>query len=267
MPRTFALALLASSALVSAAHARELPTGGQLAAGAATIANPATGPMTITQTSNRAVINWQSFSVGVGDTVNIVQPGSTSALLNRVTGATTSTIAGQIHANGQVFLVNPNGILITATGSVNGAGFVASTLDLTDRQFMAGDITVNGRGGSVINRGSISIAKGGFAALIGGHVDNSGLILAPLGRVALGSGSQATLDLTGDGFLQVAIPAASQGGITMSGRISADGGSVILSTASAREAARLTINLSGTIEAHSVTGHSGAVVLTGGPSH
>ena len=265
MSRSFALTLLASSALMAPpARAVELPTGGQLAAGSASIATPTASAMTITQTSDRAVIDWQSFSLGAGGRIDIAQPGSGSALLNRVTGSTTSTIAGQIHANGQVFLVNPNGILITATGSVSAAGFVASSLNLSDSQFMTGDITVTGRGGSVANQGSISIVKGGYAALIGGSVDNSGMIVAPLGKVALGSGTRATLDLTGNGFLQVAVPVAGDGGITMSGRISADGGTVLLSAANAVDAARHTVNLSGTIEARGVEGRSGAVVLTGG---
>src|SRR3546814_1623952 len=88
--------------------------------------------MTVTQSSDRAVINWQSFSIGEGSRVDIRQPDARSALLNRVTGDTTSTIAGSLNANGQVFLINPNGIQITATGTVRAAGFVASTLDIGD---------------------------------------------------------------------------------------------------------------------------------------
>ena len=265
MIRKFALALLASSALTVPVqvHAQDLPSGGLIAAGSATISTAAPGAMTITQASDRAIINWQSFSVGSNNRIDIAQPSSTSALLNRVAGTATSTIAGQINANGQVLLVNPNGILITATGSVRAAGFVASTLDLGDRQFMSGDITVTGNRGSVINDGTISVVKGGFAALLGGRVDNHGLIRAPLGTVALGSGTRATLDLTGDGFLQVAMPTVADGGITMAGRISADGGSVILSAATALDAARHMVNLSGTIEARGVSGHNGSVVLTG----
>jgi filamentous hemagglutinin family protein len=119
MTRTFALALLASTALLPiAAQAQQLPSGGQVAAGSATIGSASGGAMTITQGSDRAVINWHDFSVGAGGKVDILQPNAGSALLNRVTGTATSTIAGQINANGQVFLVNPNGILITPTGSV-----------------------------------------------------------------------------------------------------------------------------------------------------
>jgi len=231
--------------------------------GGATIGAPADGAMTITQASDRAVINWQSFSIGKGARVDIRQPDAGSLLLNRVTGDATSTIAGSLNANGQVFLINPNGIQITATGTVRAAGFVASTLDIGDDGFMKGDIVVTGRGGRVANAGTIAIVRGGYAALIGGQVDNSGFIHAPLGRVALGAGARATLDLAGDGFLQIALPAAADGGIAMSGRISADGGSVILSAASAVDAARHIVNLTGVIEVRGVSGANGAVTLTG----
>ena len=95
--------------------------------------------MQITQTSDRAIIEWQDFSVGEGGTVNILQPDVSSALLNRVTGDVTSVIAGTINANGQVYLVNPNGILITKTGTVNAGAFAASTLDIDNEAFMAGN--------------------------------------------------------------------------------------------------------------------------------
>ena len=263
--RPLTLLLLASSALIPvAAQAQALPTGGSVARGSATIGTPADGAMTVTQSSDRAIINWQSFSIGDGNRVDIRQPDARSVLLNRVTGETTSTIAGSLNANGQVFLINPNGIQITSTGTVRAAGFVASTLDIGDDDFMRGDIVVTGRGGRVANAGTIAIVRGGYAALIGGQVDNSGLIHAPLGRVALGAGPRATLDLAGDGFLQVALPAADAGGIAMSGRISADGGSVILSAASAVDAARHIVNLTGVIEARGVGGTNGAVTLTGG---
>ena len=263
MTRPFSILLLATSALApAAAHAGDLPTGGQIVRGDAAIGAPANGAMTISQSSDRAIINWQTFSIGAGNRVDIVQPSRQSVLLNRVTGNAGSTIAGALNANGQVFLVNPNGIQITATGSVRAAGFVASTLDVADDAFMRGDIVVTGKAGRVSNAGTISIVSGGYAALIGGTVDNAGLILAPLGRVALASGSRATLDLAGDGFLQIALP-ADGGAVGMSGRISADGGSVLLSAASALDAARNLVNLSGVIEARGVSGRSGSVTLTG----
>ena len=264
------VALLAAAALsgVPQALAENLPTGGSVAAGSASIGTAANNSLTVTQSSSSAAINWQSFSVGSGYSVNFIQPSSSSAILNRVTGSTPSTIAGTITANGQVYLINPNGIAITSTGIVNAAGFVASTLDIGDDDFMAGKRTFTGSGASaaVTNAGTITIGRGGYAALLGGSVDNAGTITVPLGKVGLGSGEQATLDLSGDGFLQVAIPTAAAGSgalVANSGTISADGGVVRLSAAAAKDMARQAINMSGTIEAKTVGGTSGDVVLAG----
>ena len=226
--------------------------------------------MTITQSTSNAIVNWNSFSIGKNNSVTFVQPDAASSILNRVTGDTTSTIAGTLSANGQVYLVNPNGIAITPTGSVKvGGGFVASTLDISDEDYLSGNLAFSGDGSSasVSNEGVITIGRGGYAALLGGSVDNSGTIAAPLGTVGLGSGEQITLDLSGDGFMQVALPTDSEGDealVSNSGSISANGGTVIMSAATAKEAARQAINMSGVIEAKSVSGHNGSIVIGGG---
>ncbi|UVK50888.1 filamentous hemagglutinin N-terminal domain-containing protein [Mesorhizobium sp. AR02] len=263
--------LLASTALVgfTSARAQELPTGGSVASGGVTISNPSSSQLSIKQSTNSAIVNWQSFSIGAGATVNIDQPSSSATMLNRVTGGTKSTISGQLNANGQVFLVNPNGIAISKTGKVSAAGFVASSLDISDDDFKAGKLTFQGKGASaaVSNQGSISIGRGGYAALIGGSVDNAGSISVPLGKVGLGSGEKATLDLSGDGFLQVSVPTKADGGnalVSNSGTISADGGTVELKAAAVRDAARQAVNMSGVVEARTVSGKSGAIVLGGG---
>ena len=108
----------------------------------------------------------------------------------------------------------------------------------------------------------------GYAALVGGKVENSGTITAPLGKIGLGAGEQATLDLAGDGFLQIAVPSDDTGDddplIDQSGRLAADGGRVEIKAATARQMARQVINLSGVVEARSVSGRSGKIVLGGG---
>jgi filamentous hemagglutinin family protein len=261
---------LTSPLLIATALAQTLPTGASVAAGNVTIAQPSATQLNVTQSSQSAVVNYQSFSIGQGSSVNFAQPNSSSAILNRVTGTTLSSIAGSITANGQVYLVNPNGIAITNSGTVNvGGGFVASTLGISDADFMAGKRTFTGNGASssVSNAGTIRVGRGGYTALIGGTVSNSGLIDVPLGKVGLGSGERATLDFAGDGFLQVAMPTnatSKRALIRNSGTIRADGGSVILTAATAREAARNAINMSGTIQARSIGGHNGAITIGGG---
>src|ERR1700748_2670512 len=135
-----------------------LPSNGTVTAGSASIVRTNPSTLNINQGTNQAIINWNSFSVGHGDTVNFNQPGNTSATLNRVTGATPSWIAGTINAPGTVLLVNPNGIAITKSGAVNVGSFVASTLDIKDADFLAGRYRFSGNGASagVVNNGHIN---------------------------------------------------------------------------------------------------------------
>jgi filamentous hemagglutinin family protein len=267
-------ALLALAGMPKLALAQSpLPTGGHVVAGSASIGAPVGSTLTVNQGSSRAVVNWNSFSVGQPNAVDFVQPGSSAAILNRVTGTTPSSIAGQVNANGQVYLVNPNGIAITPSGSVQvGGGFVATTLGITNGNFMSGNLAFSGNGASagVSNAGSITAGPGGYVALVGGTAANSGLISVPLGRVALGSGEAATLDLNGDGFMQVAAPsgtvtAKGQALVSNSGRIEAAGGTVEMSAATVAGAIRNAVNMSGVVAANSISGHDGSITLSGGP--
>jgi filamentous hemagglutinin family protein len=267
--RSLLLATTALSPLAAHGDPATLPTGGQVAHGSVGIATPGPGQMAITQGSSAAIVNWGGFSIGSAARVDIRQPGADAMLLNRVTGSTTSRIDGQLDANGQVFLLNPNGITIGPGGQVRAAGFVASTLGMSDEDFLAGRHRFEGQGGSaaVRNHGTIDIIPGGYAALLGGRVENAGTIRVPMGRVGLGAGERATLDFSGDGFLQVAVPSNADGDealITQSGRIEADGGRVEMLAATARDAARNAVNLSGVVQASSVSGRNGAIVLGGG---
>lgn len=259
---------VASSATAQAQSV--LPQGGTVVSGQAAIGAPTSGQLTINQTSQRAIVDWNSFSVGQPNIVRFAQPSGSSAILNRVTGSTPSTIAGQIHANGQVFLVNPNGIAITPSGNVQvGGGFVGSTLDISNADFAAGRLNFFGGGARLSNAGSLSVGAGGFIALLGGSVSNDGTIDVPLGRIGLGAGRRATLDLTNDGFLQVALPpdamtADGRALVDVAGRISASGGTIAIKAATAQQAVRDAVNISGVLSAPSVSGRRGHIVIGGG---
>ncbi|MGA7489512.1 MAG: filamentous hemagglutinin N-terminal domain-containing protein, partial [Xanthobacteraceae bacterium] len=270
--------LAVSLSLVVAAPpslAQQLPTGGSVAAGSVSIGAPHNGTLNINQSSNQAIINWNTFSVGTGNTVNFNQPSAASATLNRVTGSTPSSIAGTINAPGTVVLVNPNGIMITKSGVINAGSFVASTLGITNEDFLAGKYHFQGNGASkpVINAGRVNVSDGGFAAFLGGRVANSGVITARFGKVALGAGEVATLDLSGDGFLSVAVPSNQLQNVidrrgkplvSNSGKIRADGGSVYLSAATASKVLQSAVNVPGSIRANSVGTRGGKIVLSGG---
>jgi filamentous hemagglutinin family protein len=262
-----AIAIAVASLSPRPARAQEVPTNGTVAAGSATIGAPSGGHLTIDQSSARAVLNWNSFGVGSGGTVTFNQPDSQSATLNRVTGNAPSSIDGRVESNGAVYLVNPNGIAIGSGGVVDTrGGFVASTLDITDGNFMAGTLNFAGSNANgVSNAGSIS--SDAYVALLGGHVSNSGTITVSLGRVALGAATSATLDLSGDGFLQVALPtdATDVNGTPLvdnSGHITADRGRIELKASVAADAVRQAVNMSGSLQAKTVSGTNGNIVLS-----
>ena len=262
-PITVAAAIV-TSLIMAASGADALPTGGQVVAGQAAISAPSATQMNISQATNQAIINWNSFGIGKGEAVNITQPSSQSTLLNRVLGNNPSQIFGSLSANGRVFLVNPSGILFAPGASVNVGGLVASSLNIKDSDFMNGKYSFfkDGTAGTVVNQGNIS---GGFVALLGNSVENAGTIVTTKGTTGLAAGDEITLGFDPNGLMAIKVDkAAYQAQVTNSGVIEADGGSVVM-TASAADALLATVvNNSGTIRASSMVERNGEIVLEGG---
>ncbi len=237
------------------------PVGGSVVDGAAGISQ--SGNVTnVNQSSNRAIINWQGFSIGAGEVVNFNQPGRSSVTLNRVIGNETSVISGALNANGQVFIVNSAGVLFGKGAQVNVGGLVASTLDISNANFMAGNYTFSGSStASVVNQGTIRAHGGGYVALLGNNVANDGVISARLGTVAMAAGSQITLNFGGNSLLDVTIDRGTLNALVANRRaIIANGGQVILTAKAADAVLSAQVNNSGIIQAHTI----GA--LTGGAS-
>ncbi|HUH59750.1 MAG TPA: filamentous hemagglutinin N-terminal domain-containing protein [Candidimonas sp.] len=260
----FVLKALAGSLLVafgSTSHA--LPVGGEVVAGSATVAS-GNGTMTVNQTSQNAALNWQSFNIGAAEAVRFVQPNSSSIALNRVIGSDPSRILGSLTANGKVFLVNPNGILFGKGASVNVGGLVASTRNITDSDFMAGNYKFAGTGGgSILNQGIIN-ADGGYVALLSAHVANEGTISARLGTVALAAGDGLSLDVVGDGLLNVAVSEAAVNALVQNGgMIQADGGHVLMTAQAAGNLLNTVVNNTGVIQARTIENRDGVIKLLG----
>jgi len=257
-------ALSACLMLTFGASVHALPQGGVVAAGGATIASGASAT-TITQSTANAVINWQSFGIAAGQTVQFVQPGSSSVALNRVLGADPSSIMGNLSANGKVFLLNPNGVLFGSGASVNVGGLLASTLRITDSNFMAGNYAFTDAGsGTVVNQGSINAANGGYVALMGKSVSNQGVISAKLGSVALAAGNAITMDVSGDGLLNVSVAQGSVNALVDNGGlIRADGGRVLLTAQAAGDLLKTAVNNTGVIQAQTIENRNGTILLLG----
>ena len=187
----------------------ELPSGNSTITGDISISSY-TQTMTIDQQSNHAIIEWNSFNIGENNTVTFQQPSSSSSALNRVVSGNPTTLAGVLNANGKVLVVNENGVYFTPTATINAHSFAASTLALSNDNFLNNIFSFTSSNQSslqsVINKGLITTLDGGFTALLGGAINNEGTINANLGKIGLGAGKEITLDLSGDKFLQVAVP-------------------------------------------------------------
>jgi filamentous hemagglutinin family protein len=256
-------AAFAALALSCGSASYASPKGATVVTGNASV-NSEAGRTTIHQTTQNAALTWQSFDIGVNESVSFLQPNSHSVALNRVLGSDPSSILGSLSSNGKVFLVNPNGILFGTGAQVNVAGLVASTRDITDSDFLAGRYHFIGSGtGSVVNQGAIH-ADGGYVALLGATVSNNGVIAAKLGSVVLAAGNAVTLDVAGDGLLSLTVNAGAVDALVHNGgMIRADGGHVVLSARSAGALLSSAVNNTGVIQAQTLENRNGTIRLLG----
>ena len=280
MARRWHNAVLTATALLPLAVASAFagPNGAHVVGGAATVQGQGTGNVVVNQSSQNAIINWQTFNIGSGETTKILMPNSSSTQLDRVTGGQgPSQILGTLYSNGKIFLVNPDGILFGMGASINVGSLLATTNNITNKNFMAGryQFTIPGNpNASIVNMGSITAQTGGFAALVAPGVRNTGTITAKLGTIALASGNAFTLDMYGDNLItlgltdsissQVVDVATGQplkSLVSNEGKLKANGGTVTLTAAAARAVVDSVINNSGVIEANSIGSHNGMIVL------
>ena len=269
------LVMVAPAVAQPAPNAR--PQGGQVVAGSASIGTTANAT-NVTQSTNRAAIDWRSFDVGSNQSVNFQQPSAAAVTLNRVTGGDPSAIAGKISANGQIILTNPSGVTFYQGAQVNAQSVVVSAAGITNQNFMAGKMVFDqaaNPNARIDNRGTITVKQAGLAALVAPSVANSGVINARMGQVVLAGAAAHTLDMYGDGLVAIDVtkqvtqaPVGPDGKmvtalVTNSGTIRADGGVVQLTASAADGVVQTLVRAGGKIQANSVGNQTGRIEIAG----
>ena len=248
------------------------PTGGVAVQGGISIGTMNNNELVITQALQKGIINWTDFSIDAGELVRFAQnAGNDSITLNRVLGSQVSNIQGALQANGNIFLINPNGIVFGAGSQVDVAGLLATTFDVTDQSFIDGGqlnfAQVAGKDlASVANQGTITAGTGGFVYLVAPKVDNSGFVIANVGRVTMAAGDRFTVNLQGSNLINFSVSAdtlaAATGndltGVKNSGTVTAQ--TVLMQGNSASGLMSSVVNNSGVIEATDLTIEAGDIV-------
>ncbi|HET6464762.1 MAG TPA: filamentous hemagglutinin N-terminal domain-containing protein [Nitrospiria bacterium] len=231
------------------------PLGPTVVSGGATVSGVGSSVVTINQTTPKAILSWQQFNIAPNEVTRFIQPSTRSIALNRILDSNPSQIFGSLQANGTVILLNPNGVMFGPKAQVNVNGLVASSLNLTDANFLRGQYLFEGMAmaGSVKNAGTIQTGPGGFVYLLAPNVENSGLIKSPEGQIGLAAGTTAYLSERpdGQGFL-VEVNNPTGEAINLKDLI-ADGGNINIY-------ARV-INQAGFIQANSVREKDGRIEL------
>ena len=247
------------------------PQGGSVVAGQATIGQTV-AQTTVAQSSQRAAIDWRSYDIGSGHSVVYQQPNSSSITVNRVTGPDPSQIAGSIHANGQIVIVNGSGVVFMNGSQVDAQSLIVTSANISNKNVMAGRLVFDqpGKPGATIsNAGSITVRQTGLAALVAPNVANSGTITARMGHVVLAGAEAHTVDLYGDGLMSVDVTRQVRRGadgstalVTNTGTIAADGGTIVLTAQAADGIVTNLVTNTGRLRANSVGGKTGTIVVS-----
>jgi filamentous hemagglutinin family protein len=262
-----------------ASIALALPQDGQVQSGDVQLNQVNPKRLDVNQSSNKAIIDWRSFNIAEDEHTHFQLPSNNSINLSRVIGGQRSDIFGKLSSNGQLMLINPNGVVFGRNSRVDVHGLIATTNDIRNQDFLANrfHFSIPGNPSArIINRGTINIGNAGLLAFVAPGVENSGIINARLGRVGLASSNQFTLDLYGDNLITLGVegkvlekvygedgkPISSL--VDNNGTINADGGQVYLQTNAARDIVDHAINVSGIIEAKTAVKKRGNIILNGG---
>ncbi|MCG8312540.1 MAG: filamentous hemagglutinin N-terminal domain-containing protein, partial [Pseudomonadales bacterium] len=246
-----------------------LPEGATITGGSGHIQQK-DNALSVHQSSDKISINYDSFDIGRKESVQFIQPHQDSIALNRVTGVNASQILGNLQANGQIFLINPNGIIFGTDAVIEVAGLLATTLQLSDADFFASDYVFKETGqqegistAKIINQGLIQAAEKGYIALISHHVSNEGKLISNNGTIELHSTDQVLVNLSQQTIAIESTQATVDGLIENHGLISNEGGYIVLNSHALDTLHETVVNNTGIIRATSLMEENGEVVIKG----
>ncbi len=245
-----------------------LPAGEKVIGGYASFDRSEGNVLNITQKSDRLLINWsKGFNIGEKATTNFIQPDANSIVINRVTAKTDdpTLIQGRLNANGRVVILDRNGVMFSKSAVVDVGGLVVSTGKIKNKDFLNGKGEIkltNFADGEVINAGSITVADAGLAAFVAPRVRNDGLIVARKGTVLLGNAKSVTLDLYGDGLIEVETKGKFRNElIENTGKIDIEGGRVFLTAALVDKVVKNLVNMSDIKNSDTFSVKEGKIIL------
>lgn len=226
----------------------------------------------INQSSDKAIVNWNSFNIDAAEKVHFQQPAN-GVCLNRIDSANgMSQIAGQLSATDKIMLINGAGIVFGESSQVKVGSIITSATDISDANFAADNLRFDqgNHVGAIINRGSIKADD--MVVLFGSNVVNTGVIEVNAGKVSLISGSKVTVDYFGGDILTfgvepIAHSAVDENGVVlpsaidMSGKIFNDNGTVYLVADASNTVFDNLINMSGEIQAKSIEQSGSSLIL------
>ncbi|MDD5214114.1 MAG: filamentous hemagglutinin N-terminal domain-containing protein [Methylococcales bacterium] len=218
------------------------PTGAQVISGQVSIDQSISGITTVTNTPN-AIINWQDFNIAQNEITRFIQQNGQSAVLNRIIGGNPSEILGSLFSNGQVFLINPNGVIFGAGATIDTQGLIASSLNLSDSDFQKGNFhfIAGSKTGDISNEGIIHAGKDGNIVLIAPNIENKGIIQSDGGKITLAAGQELILTSMDEPDIRFQVQAPQNQALNV-GQLLTEGGAINVFAGSIKHSGDISAN-------------------------
>lgn len=219
----------------------------------------------VIQSTDKAILDWRTFNIAPDEYTQFSQPSSSSITLNRVLANDPSQILGRLSANGNIILINPNGVFFGPHSRIDVNGLIATSANISNSDFLAGRMLFSIPGSPnawIKNQGMITAAESGLIGLVAPNVENSGVISAHLGKVHLATGDTFTIDMVGDNLITIAVSdKVAKSILRNTGVINAEGGEIQMTAAAGKNLVDTLVHVQGELNAPTVSQHNGHIYI------